>query len=84
MWILLGVLYLVSPYRFERTNFCSLMKGALVGEIVLILLEAILVTNLHPRGLQFSVYGVALLGLFTLIIWMIACRRRYAGLTMID
>ena len=84
LWILLGVLYLVSPYRIERTNFCTLMKGVLVVGIVLILLEAILITNLHPRGLQFSVYGVGLLCLFTLIIWLIACKRRYSGLRLID
>ncbi|OLS29622.1 MAG: hypothetical protein ThorAB25_15610 [Candidatus Thorarchaeota archaeon AB_25] len=84
MWILLGVLYLVSPYRIERTNFCALMKGALIAEIVLILLGATLVTNLHPRGLQFFVYGNGLLCLFTVIIWLIACRRRYAGLRVID
>jgi hypothetical protein len=84
IWIIIGVLYLVSPYRIERTNFCSLMKGVLVVEIVFFLLGAILVTNMHPRGLQFSVYGVGLLCLFTMIIWLIVCRRRYAGLRVID
>ncbi len=83
-WIIIGVLYSFSPYRIERTILCSLLKGALIAEIILFLLGATIVTNMHPRGIQFSVYGVGLVLLFTVTIWLIACKRRYSGFRVID
>jgi hypothetical protein len=82
-WNFIGFLYVFSPYRIERSFFCSLMKKAIIVQMVVFLLGAILVTNMHPRTLQVAVYGVAFLLFLTVTSWLVACRRRYAGLRVI-
>jgi hypothetical protein len=75
LWIILGILYLFSPYRLEKSTVCSLLKRGIVIEIVFFLLGAILVTNIHPYWMQVSVYGAGFMLLLTLIVWLITCKR---------
>lgn len=75
VWILLGILYLFSPYRLEKTIVCSLLKGGIVIEALLFLLGAILVTNMHPQLMQVSVFGIGCILLITVIVWIIICKR---------
>lgn len=76
VWITLGVLYLFSPYRLEKTKVCLLLKGLIIVEAVLFLLGGILITNMHPYWMQTSVFGIGCLLLITGIVWIIMCKKQ--------
>lgn len=75
VWIILGFLYVFSPYRLEKTNVCSLLRGVIVSEVILFLLGAIIITNMHPYWMQVSVLGIGSMLLLTVFVWLIICKR---------
>ncbi|MFW9868086.1 MAG: hypothetical protein ACFFEL_00535 [Candidatus Thorarchaeota archaeon] len=76
LWISLGILYLFSPYRLERIVSCTLLKWLIITEVGFFLTGRLVVTNMHPWGLQVSVSAIGLMLVATLIIRLFVCRRR--------